>query len=211
MNNQITLPPLIAILRGIQPHEVLEHAKVLYNAGFRMIEVPANSPAWNDSVQILQDHFQDTILIGAGTILKEEEVNLLQKTGAKMMVTPNVNPSIIQMGTNCGLESFIGAITPTEILLAQQSGAKNIKIFPAGTMGIEYCKAVLSISYKNTPFYAVGGITVANLSEYLSHGFVGAGIGSELYKSGQSPEITAKKALLFIQAYYNFKTENNKV
>ncbi len=186
--------PLIAIMRGIRPEEVLEHAEVLYEEGFRYIEVPANSPQWHKSVTTLSDHFGKKAIIGAGTILTLEDYNLLRKTGARLMVSPNINEELIKKALSDKMEVCAGALTPTEIVRAIQLGVTMIKIFPAGNLGPSYCKSILSILPRHIKYFAVGGITPENVGEYLKAGCHGAGLGSDLYNAGQSSETTRRNA-----------------
>lgn len=202
--------PLVAILRGIRPDEVIEHSKALYNEGFRCIEVPTNSPDWEKSLTRLTQHFKNEkdVLIGAGTILTQEHYDQFKSAGGRLMVTPNFNPALAQQGVNDGMITCIGALTPSEIIAAAQIGADIVKIFPAGNMGIGYCKSVLTIAPKHCEYYCVGGVTSENLAEFLSIGFTGAGLGSDLYRPGQSVQTTTENAQKFVNAYNTFKHEN---
>lgn len=200
--------PLIAILRGIRSEEVLEHAKVLYAEGFEMIEVPTNSPNWRESVALLVEHFGDSALIGAGTVITEDHYSELQQTGGKLLVTPNFNPTIIQRAITDGFTTCIGAFSPTEVIAAAQLGVSVVKVFPAGNAGLSYCKAIMAVAPKQTSYYCVGGINSENLSDYLAIGFSGAGLGSDLYKPGQSVETTRTNAQRYVAAYKKHQDEN---
>jgi len=201
--------PLIAILRGIKPIEVLHHAKALFEVGFRFIEIPTNSPDWDKSVDILQKYFDNTAFIGAGTVITEAHLDTLISLDAKLMVSPNVNLNILAKSVAHDMVSCVGALSPTEIIAASQGGATVVKVFPAGTMGLRYCKAIMAIAPKNQQYYCVGGINPENLSDYLKLGFHGAGLGGDLYKPNQSVAATKDKATQFYNAYINYKNENH--
>lgn len=194
--------PLVAILRGITPSEVLEHASGLLDAGFEMIEVPTNSPDWQQSVQLLQQHYGARAHIGAGTVIDDEKLDALIASGAPLMVTPNTDPRLIRRAKAAGLITCVGAMTPSEVFSALAAGTDIVKIFPAAVLGVEYIGALASVLPKTTPLYAVGGITPENLADYLTAGCTGAGLGSDLYRAGQTPEETRRKALRYAAAWH---------
>lgn len=193
--------PLVAILRGITPEEVLEHANGLLAAGFEMIEVPTNSPRWQESVRLLQQQFGNQAQIGAGTVIDDDKLDALIASGAPLMVTPNTNPALIRRAKEAGLTTCIGAMTPSEMFAALEAGADIVKVFPASIMGVGYVRALVSVLPKTTQLYAVGGITPDNLAEYLAAGYQGAGLGSDLYRAGQTADETLLKAQRFAAAY----------
>lgn len=193
--------PLVAILRGITPSEVLEHANALLEAGFEMIEVPTNSPDWRESVQLLQQHYGARAHIGAGTVIDDEKLDALIASGAPLMVTPNTDPLLIRRAKAAGLMTCIGAMTPSEVFAALAAGADIVKIFPASVLGVGYIRALVSVLPKGTSLYAVGGITPENLADYLAAGCSGAGLGSDLYRAGQTPDDTRHQARRFAAAY----------
>ncbi len=199
--NFIPKIPLVAILRGITPAEVLEHTQVLVDAGFEMIEVPTNSPDWLESVKLLQDRWGDSLLIGAGTVTQERYLDDLIATGAKLMVTPNTNPMLIRKAKAAGLTTCIGAFTPSEIYQAIDAGADVVKIFPCVGVDIAYVKAIRAIVPKDQALYAVGGVTSQNLHQFIAAGCQGAGLGSDLYRAGQAVSVTAKMAQDFVKAW----------
>jgi 2-dehydro-3-deoxyphosphogalactonate aldolase len=200
---------LIAILRGIDSQEVLTHAKVLLDAGFEYIEVPTNSPNWVESVTILQEALGDKVYIGAGTVITDANLNALLETKAPLFVSPNCNVDLLEKAIASGLKTCVGACTPTEIITAVQNGAEMVKIFPAGALGLDYCKAILAIAPKSCPYIAVGGVNIVNFRNYLNIGFGGIGFGSDLYKPGQTPEDTSEKAERIINLYNRFINEDN--
>ncbi|WP_392560603.1 2-dehydro-3-deoxy-6-phosphogalactonate aldolase [Orbus mooreae] len=196
--------PLIAILRGIKAEEVVEHIDVLIDAGFDTIEIPLNSPDWQKSIAIAVNTFGDKALIGAGTVLKSSQVDELNQLGCKLIVTPNINPAVIKKAVEYGMVVCPGCATATEAFEAIDAGAQNLKIFPSVAFGPSYIKALKAVLPKDIPVFSVGGITPENLHEYINAGCIGAGLGSDLYKVGQTVEITKQKAISFINAYSIF-------
>ncbi|AJW44426.1 2-dehydro-3-deoxy-6-phosphogalactonate aldolase [Ralstonia mannitolilytica] len=193
--------PLIAILRGIRPDEVLAHTQALVDAGFDAIEIPLNSPDWAQSVQLAARAFGDRALIGAGTVLRAEDVDLMVAAGGKLVVTPNTHTPVIRAAVHAGLVTCIGCMTATEAFAALDAGAQALKIFPAGNLGTGYVRALKAVLPADVPVFAVGGITPENLADYLAAGCIGAGLGSDLYRPGQPAERTAERARAFVAAY----------
>lgn len=197
--------PLIAILRGITPQEVNEHVSILIESGFDAIEIPLNSPKWEVSIQQMVDKFGSRALIGAGTVLNVANVERLAGMGCKMIVTPNTNPAVIRRSVELGMTVCAGCATATEAFSALDAGAQALKIFPSSAFGPDYVKALKAVLPPEVPVFAVGGVTPENLHQYMSAGCIGAGLGGDLYKAGQSTERTRQQAQLFIQAYKEAK------
>src|SRR5579884_3749189 len=149
--------PLVAILRGVTPARIEGVAGVLFDAGFRAIEVPLNSPEPLKSIERLAKQFGDRCLTGAGTVLRPEEVDQVVNAGGKLLVTPNTNPAVIARGVEKGLTVMPGFYTPSEGFAAVAAGARYLKLFPASTGGIAHLKAMLAVLPKAVPVYAVGG------------------------------------------------------
>jgi 2-dehydro-3-deoxyphosphogalactonate aldolase len=192
--------PLIAILRGIRPEEALPHAQALIDAGFDAIEVPLNSPQWQKSVADIVQRFGSRALIGGGTVLKPSDVDALVEAGAKLVVTPNTRPSLIAYAVQRGLQVAAGFATASEAFDALDAGAQALKLFPATTYGTGHVKALKAVLPAGVPLFAVGGVTPANLGEYLAAGCIGAGLGSDLYKPGQDVSRTSEMARAFVAA-----------
>lgn len=192
--------PLIAILRGIRPDEVLAHVGALVNAGFDAIEIPLNSPQWQNSVKQVVDHFGARACIGGGTVLTVEDIDTLQSLGARLMVTPNTRSSLIRYAAMKNLIVAPGIATPSEAFEALDAGAQALKIFPATTYGPEFVRAIRAV-LPPVPLYAVGGITPENLGQYLAAGCAGAGLGSHLYRPQQPVTRTEEMAQVYLRAF----------
>jgi 2-dehydro-3-deoxyphosphogalactonate aldolase len=197
--------PFIAILRGIKPDEILAHAEVLARQGFAAIEVPTNSPDWKTSVTRLAATYHERPEVGAGTVLRREDVDALAATGARLMVTPNTDAGIIRHAKTKGLRAVIGAMTPSEALAAVEAGADALKIFPASIVGPHYARILKAVLPAHVPLYAVGGVTPANLADYASGEWAGFGLGSELYRPGQSVDDTNAHAMKFGRAWEDLR------
>lgn len=193
--------PLIGILRGITPTEVHDHVAALLNAGFDAVEIPLNSPQWEVSISQAVAEFGHSALIGAGTVLKPEQLEILAGMGSKLVVTPNTQPAVIRRAVELGMTVCAGCATASEAFTAIDAGAHALKIFPSVSFGPDYIKALKAVLPPEVPVFAVGGITPENLHIYLAAGCAGAGLGGDLYRAGQSVSQTAQQAAAFIQAY----------
>ena len=193
--------PLIAILRGITPDEAVAHVGVLVAAGFDAIEVPLNSPEWRRSIPAIVAAHGDRALIGAGTVVTPEAADEVASLGGRLMVTPNTDPAVIRRARERDLYCAIGFTTVTEAFAALAAGAQALKLFPAANFGPSYVRGIRAVLPPEVPLFAVGGVTPANLGEFLAAGCIGAGLGSDLYKPGQSVAQTRERADAFIHAY----------
>ncbi|NIY49575.1 2-dehydro-3-deoxy-6-phosphogalactonate aldolase [Cedecea colo] len=193
--------PLVAILRGIYPHEASDHVGSLIKEGFRYIEIPLNSPNWQQSIPQMVEHYGSQACIGAGTVLQIEQVDFLAQAGAKLVVTPNTNPAVIRRAVDAGMLVCAGCATASEAFTALEAGAQWLKIFPSSAFGPAYISALKAVLPSSVPVLAVGGVTPENLGEYLRAGCAGAGLGSDLYRAGQSVETTRAQARRFMKAF----------
>lgn len=196
-----TALPLVAILRGIGPREAAAHAQALLDAGFDCIEVPTNSPAWAASVRAIADLAGARALVGAGTVLEAAQLAALLQAGGRMAVSPHTDTALVAEAAARGLFVLPGAMTASEVFAARQAGAHAVKLFPAGQLGPAYVRALRAVLPPALPLLAVGGVTPANLGEFLAAGCAGAGLGSDLYRPGQSAADTGARARDFVAAY----------
>lgn len=191
---------LVAILRGIQPGEAAEHIAALIDAGFRYIEIPLNSPDWQQSIPAMVRQFGERSEIGAGTVLKVEQVDFLAEAGAKLIVTPNTAPAVIRRAVEKGMLVCAGCATASEAFSALDAGAQWLKIFPSSAFGPDYIRALKAVLPPEVPVLAVGGVTPENLHSWRQAGCAGAGLGSDLYRAGQPLARTRQQAQRFIAA-----------
>ena len=191
--------PVVAILRGITPEEMLSVCEVLYSAGIRLLEVPLNSPDACASIKLAADkyHADGAMLIGAGTVLTVEDVRQVAAAGGKFIISPDTNSEVIAETKRLGLISIPGFFTPTEAFAALRAGADYLKLFPAGVNGVGYIKDIKAVI--KAPILAVGGVNAGNIPEFLTL-CAGVGIGSALYKPGKSLEDIKKTAIEMVAA-----------
>src|SRR5579859_1359187 len=194
-------PPIVAILRGIRPEEIVEVAGALVEAGLRAIEVPLNSPDPLESIARLAKSFGDRCLCGAGTVLRVDQVDAVAQDGGKLIVSPDTNAAVIRRTVELGLVSAPGFATPTEAFTAIAAGAKTLKLFPAAAYGTGYLKALREVLPADVSVLAVGGVVAAEMKDWLAAGAKGFGIGGELYKPGRPVAEIAERAAALLAAY----------
>ena len=189
---------IIAILRGITPSEVNEIGDALVDAGIRHIEVPLNSPQPFVSIAKLVASIGDQAILGAGTVMTLEQCQRIADVGGKLVVSPHGNPMMIRRSLDLGLVPVPGFATPTEAFNCIAAGAKHLKLFPGGALGYQMPKSLQAVLPADIHLYAVGGVTLSNARTWLANGVSGLGIGSGLYRPGDTPQEVFRKAREFV-------------
>ena len=192
--------PLIAILRGVKPGEVVAVGEALFDAGFRLIEVPLNSPDPLESIARLAKAFANRAVIGAGTVLRAAEVTAVRTAGGTLIVSPNTNVEVIAATTKAGLVSLPGCATASEAFAALDAGATALKLFPAEGASPAVLKAMRAVLPRGVRLLPVGGITPGNMAPWREAGAAGFGIGSALYSPGVGLDEIARRARTFVDA-----------
>ena len=193
--------PLIAILRGIDRREAPDVAGALIDAGIDRIEVPLNSPDPFTSIERMNEAHGDRALIGAGTVLGVDDVRRVHEAGGRLIVSPNCDRDVIAETVRLGMASWPGVLTPTECFSALHAGATGLKVFPAFLMGPDGLKAVRAVLPAETQIYMVGGVGPANFADWLKAGASGFGLGTSLYKPGDTAEEVAARAREAVAAW----------
>jgi 2-dehydro-3-deoxyphosphogalactonate aldolase len=192
---------LIAILRGITTEEIEAVGQALAEAGIRVAEIPLNSPDPFASIEKMAAAFKGKLVVGAGTVLSVQDVDLLKAHGGQISVSPNCNEAVIARARELGLEPLPGVFTPTEAFAAIRAGATHLKLFPAEAASPATVKAWRAVLPKHVRIHAVGGVTPANMQAWVDAGVAGFGIGSNIYKQGATAAAVAKLAKEFITAW----------
>ena len=202
--------PLIAILRGIKPTEVVDVAEILIEKDFKIIEIPLNSPDPIRSIELLTHYFENHAIIGAGTVLDEASIRSVAEAGAKLVVMPNGNGIVVKAAKDRGLIAIPGIATPSEAFAMIEAGADALKLFPAEGIPPSVLKAMKAVLPSTVPILPVGGITPEKMNDYLKAGAIGFGLGSALYKPGMTLRDIRKNAEAFNQAL-TFSLQINEI
>lgn len=192
--------PLVAILRGLQPAQAIEVGEMLVDVGFRVIEVPLNSPQPLQSIERLATALGDRTLIGAGTVLKSADIGDVASAGGRLIVMPHADCSLIRQVDHLGLFCIPGVATSTEAFAALEAGADALKMFPAEAMPPAVVKAWRAVLRPPIKLLPVGGITPEAMGAYFEAGASGFGLGSALFKPDLSLLTLRTRARAFIDA-----------
>ena len=208
---------LVAILRGISIEDSLNVAHALYRGGVRVLEFTYdhNLPDYlaknSEQVRRVCEAFGDELLVGCGTVLTADEVQAGYNAGARLMISPNVEESVIRLSRKLDVISMPGAMTPTEVVTAHNAGADIVKLFPAGALGISYIKA-LRAPLCHIPMSAVGGVTPETAAAFLDVGVCGLGIGGEMVRKSDVErrdwDAVTARAAEFVQAIEKWEAQN---
>lgn len=193
--------PLVAVLRGIAPDEVIAVGEALVAAGFRILEVPLNSPRPLVSIARMAEAFGDRCLVGAGTVLAVADIAPIRDAGGKLVVMPHSDIAVIGAAKAAGLVCLPGVATATEAFAALAAGADGLKMFPAEQLSPAVLRAWRAVLPRSTLVFPVGGIGPDTMAAYWDAGADGFGTGSKLYKSGATIEQVASAARAYRSAF----------
>lgn len=201
MDSAFQTLPLVAILRGVKPAEVEPIALALYAEGFRLIEVPMNSPDALVSIARLAACLPADALLGAGTVLSVDVVTQVREAGGRLIVMPHADVAVIRAAKQQGMVCVPGAATPTEAFAAAHAGADALKLFPAELVTPTVLKAIRAVLPPALRLLPVGGITPDSMAVYRKAGAAGFGLGSALYAPGMGAADVAQRARDFVKAW----------
>jgi 2-dehydro-3-deoxyphosphogalactonate aldolase len=193
--------PLIAVLRGITPEEIGPVSAALFGEGFRMLEVPLNSPRPFDSIRALATTLGESCLVGAGTVLTVDDVARVGAAGGRLIVMPHADVAIVRAAKREGLVCVPGVATPTEAFAALAAGADGLKMFPADQLPPGALKAWRAVLPRDTLVFPVSGIRPDNMGPYWAAGADGFGTGSNLYRPGASADDVRRVAAAYAAAF----------
>jgi len=192
--------PLIAILRGIAPDEAEAVGAALIEAGIEIIEVPLNSPSPLATIERLARRFGTSALIGAGTVLRVDDVAAIRDAGGRLVVMPHADEDVVKRTKALGLAAVPGFATPTEAFRMIAGKADALKLFPAEGNSPAVLKAMRAVLPVDFPIIPVGGIDASNLETWRRAGAAGFGIGSALYKPGVDAASVGERARRLVAA-----------
>jgi 2-dehydro-3-deoxyphosphogalactonate aldolase len=193
--------PLVAILRGLAPEHAQDVGRTLFDAGFRLIEVPLNRPGAVQAMRLIQALAPADALVGGGTMLTVADVDAVADAGGQIFIAPNCNPPVIAHAAARGLLCAPGVATPSEAFAALAAGAHILKLFPAEMIGPAGLKAMRSVLPADTPLWPVGGVTPEQIAAWKAAGATGAGIGGALFTPGVTMDELGRRARAFVAAW----------
>ena len=192
---------LVAILRGLKPDEALAIGTAIFEAGIEAIEVPLNSPDPFTSIERLAKALPASALVGAGTVLTSGNVDDLHKAGGRLLVSPNIDRTVMERAATYGMVTMPGVFTPTEAFLALSLGASALKFFPASALGPKGISAIVAVLPKTTIVGAVGGVSDKDFADYGKIGVRTFGLGSSLFSPGMSVDAVRERAVAAVTAW----------
>ena len=192
--------PLVAILRGITPEEAVPIGEALVEAGITVLEVPLNSPQPIESIRRMAARFGDAALVGAGTVMTTRQLEEVAAAGGRLLVTPHADVSLVRAAKQLGMLAAPGCFTPTEAFALLAAGADALKLFPAEASSPTVLRALLAVLPKGTLVLPVGGIGAESIPAWRKAGAAGFGIGSSLFKPGDTAVVVGARALALRQA-----------
>jgi 2-dehydro-3-deoxyphosphogalactonate aldolase len=198
--------PLVAILRGVTPDEVLSIGDALAGAGFAIIEVPLNSSDPLESIRRLREHCGDEVLVGAGTVTSPRQVDDVARVGGQLIVMPHGDGEVVRAAKGAGLACIPGIATPTEAFAALANGADALKLFPAELLTPAVLRSMRAVLPATTRFLPVGGISPDSMAAYVAAGATGFGLGSALYRRGDDAGRVSANARDFVDAWRRIRS-----
>jgi 2-dehydro-3-deoxyphosphogalactonate aldolase len=192
--------PLVAILRGLAPAQAADVGDALWNAGWRLLEVPLNSPEPLDSIRQLARRFPDAI-VGAGTVRSAEQVRAVHDAGGRLVVCPHFDAQVVRAAVALGIPCLPGVMTASEAFAALDAGATGLKLFPAEMIPPAAVKALRAVLPPEVLLLPVGGIAPHSMAPYRAAGADGFGIGSAVYKPGMDAQAVGLAAQAFVDAW----------
>jgi 2-dehydro-3-deoxyphosphogalactonate aldolase len=194
-------PPVIAILRGISPEEIVPVGFALVEAGIRMIEVPLNSPEPLESIRRFVAAVGPEVLVGVGTVVETSQVDAATAAGARLIVAPNTDANVIRRSLQHDSVVIPGFMTASEAFAALAAGARHLKLFPASSVGASHLKALLDVLPQGCRVWAVGGTNSNTIAEWRRAGAAGIGVGGSLYRPGDTPDLIGSRAAELIHQW----------
>jgi len=194
-------PPLVAILRGLQPERAAEVGATLAEAGFRAIEVPLNRPGALEAIAALARSLPAEVAVGAGTVLETSQVDDVARAGGTLIVSPHFDPVVTQRARALSLRAVPGVFTASEAFAAWRAGADALKLFPAEALAPVGLAALVTVLPSGLPLWPVGGISTGNMAAWRRAGASGFGIGGALFKPELTTAEVAQRARAFVDAW----------
>jgi 2-dehydro-3-deoxyphosphogluconate aldolase / (4S)-4-hydroxy-2-oxoglutarate aldolase len=173
---------LLGVLRAPDPASAEKAAATLVEAGIPGVEVTFSTPDAARVIAALRHRYGQDAVVGAGTVLTAAQARAAVDAGAEYLVSPGMDPPIVEAMLATGMTVMAGALTPTEVLAGLRFGVHVVKLFPASLGGPAYLRALRG-PFPDIPFMPTGGVSTDNLADWLAAGAVALGAGGELISS----------------------------
>jgi 2-dehydro-3-deoxyphosphogluconate aldolase/(4S)-4-hydroxy-2-oxoglutarate aldolase len=170
---------IVAIIRGIPDAQADAAARALADGGIVFMEVTLNTEGALGMISRFRERYEGSMRIGAGTVLDLGQAKEAVAAGAEYLISPNLDEEVISYGVGKGVEVWPGTMTPTEIVRAYKAGASAVKVFPLGSLGINYLKEIRA-PLNHIPMIATGGVNLQNIRSVLEAGALAVGLGGNL-------------------------------
>lgn len=201
MSKPMPALPLVAILRGLRPERAEAVGRILFDAGFQLLEVPLNRPGALESIDRLVRMAPAGTIVGGGTMLSEADVDAVAGVGGRLFVSPNMNPAVIRHAAAAGMLCAPGVATPSEAFAALDAGADALKLFPGEMVGPAGLKAMHAVLPAGTLLWPVGGVEAVNMAQWCAAGATGFGIGGALFTPDCTDAQLAARAAAMVNAW----------
>jgi len=194
----LTDPGVIAVVRAPRREQVLPLSEALIAGGVHAVEITLTTPDALRAIREVARALGQRALVGVGTVLQPEDCRAALEAGAEFVVTPIGRAELVALAHGADKPVMLGAYTPTEAQRAHEAGADFIKIFPADSLGPSYIQA-LRAPLPHLRLVPTGGVTLANLAQWLAAGCAAVGVGSalitrEILRNEDWPELTRRAA-----------------
>jgi len=174
--------PFLGIIRGLPPEQVTSCTESCKNTGLKFTEVPLNTANAAAALERLcEEGEKNGLIVGAGTVITEQDLQTALGCGAKFIVTPGTNPAVVKLCVKKNIPCIPGALTPTEIMQAHDLRATAIKLFPVSSLGgTQYIKELRG-PFKNIPLLACGGVKAENVRDFFDAGCDFVSFGASVF------------------------------
>jgi len=171
---------IVPVVRAASVEEANRAVEAICAGGIPVAEITMTVPNAISVIREVAKKYGDKVLLGAGTITNAEQAEASFDAGAEFLVSPGLSAAALSVARAKGKLAIPGALTPTELMAAQDHGAKLVKIFPCGNVGgAKYLKS-LKAPFPNASLIPTGGVNASNAGEFLAAGAFALGIGADL-------------------------------
>ena len=187
VKNAILEEKLVVLYRNVPVEKMAEASRALVRGGVRLLEITFNQKSadpdaeYKQALQTVRQAVGEDLILGAGTVMTEKQVETVAEAGGLFILAPNTNEKVIRRARELGLVMIPGAMTPTEVAAAWEYGADIVKLFPADDLGYHYIWN-LSGPLGHIPLICTGGVNPDTIPEFLGHGASGVGTGVSILK-----------------------------